>query len=232
MKRTTSNAVSALALTLTLALAGCSAGGDETTEPTAPVSDEATSPAPETTPEDAATAAETTEAETTDAAGTEASAPGSTAAKGELLNVPYTKSEGDHPVAVIATTVTTIEEAPAADLAELLKTYPEVKGQKMYYIQAEMTKVSATESLEFGGMTPDFDAVDKDKNRLQTVHLEGWENCLGTNFTTEFDEGQKLTTCFATLVPEGDPAPAGAAWNDTDNPDYVTSQGTGLYWVD
>jgi hypothetical protein len=227
MKRTTSSAVSALALTLALALAGCSAGGDETTEPTTPVSEEPTSPAPETTPEDAATAAETTEA-----AGTEASAPGSTVAKGELLNVPYTKSEGKTPVGVIATTVTTIEEAPAADLAELLKTNPELKGQKMYYIQAEMTKVSGTESLEFGGMTPDFDAIDKDKNTLQTVHLEGWENCPGTNFTTEFDAGEKLTTCVATLVPENDPAPAGAAWHDTDNDDYVTSEGTGLYWLD
>ncbi|WP_418275624.1 hypothetical protein ACNHYB_12260 [Isoptericola jiangsuensis] len=201
---------------------GCS--GDEPAEDTA-----TEAPAEETAEaEPSEEATEETAEEEAAAPSGDVAAPGDTAGLGEWLSLPFEVAGDDGGSAVIDVTVTEIEAAPDADQKALQEEISQLKGMTVYYLWADMKKNSGDE-VAYSSIASEFYAVDENSEQLQNISLIGWDSCPSESFTTEFDEGETLSTCFAAAVPDSQPAPAGGAWNDFE--DYNIYDGNALYWL-
>lgn len=124
----------------------------------------------------------------------------------------------DEKTANFAHKVTSVEKAPASDVDALIAEIPQIKGMDVYYVTVTSNYVDG-DNLEFSSFSTEFSPIDADGNTTQKVSLIGWDNCESNSIPKPGnDPATAILNCYASVVPSGQPAPAGVAWSSYDTP--------------
>ncbi|MBM7831364.1 hypothetical protein JOE59_002069 [Agromyces cerinus] len=186
-----------------LALTGCTSSPADRAVKVTPSAEAEPSEAPEAAPADAAFD------------GGADAAPGSTVPAGTWGNIPYLDYDDNE--SVLSHHLKSVDKAAQADVDTLVAEIPELKGMDVYFANVESRYVSG--DLQPFTQPSDFDVVDANGDRVQSLILVGFDACPSDSFGDEDEvKTQVITNCYAAAVAPGGNVPAGVKWSQYETP--------------
>lgn len=210
------SAATLTAAALTLSLAACGSGTDESVTTPSSATPEASSPS--TTPT-ASSSEASPEGDFTPE--------GAELAVGDSARVPYGVNKGG--TAEVTITVTSIDKGEPADLTPL-NLGDRAAGMTPYYVRMTVEGGTGAEALPYQSFG-DIDGLLGDGSRAGSLIVVGdFAQCDGGSFPKDFAAGASFETCVPFLA-AGDAAVTGAQWQDDYGDGAYQDAQTAVTWT-
>ena len=122
----------------------------------------------------------------------------------------------DDEAAVFAHRVVAIDMASAEDVEYFTSEVPSVAGMQIAYVRVESSFVSG-ENLEYSSFAAEFDPIDADGNRVQSIITVGFATCKTNSIPRPGNDPENvIENCFVAAWPSGGSAAAGLQWDQSD----------------
>lgn len=122
----------------------------------------------------------------------------------------------DDEAAVFAHRVVSIDMASADDVEYFTSEVPSVAGMQIAYVRVESSFVSGA-NLEYSSFSAEFDPIDADGNRVQSIITIGFDTCKTNSIPRPGnDPATVIENCYVAAWPSGGSAAAGLQWDQSD----------------
>ncbi|MBO2458071.1 serine/threonine-protein kinase [Actinomadura violacea] len=149
-------------------------------------------------------------------------APRQTFRIGQTAKVPFANGGNEK----LAITVTSIEKAPASDLAALKAHGKETDGAVLFYARYSAKNLGGGVS-DMGGTTPNMEGVLQDGRTILSDLVFGFSQCSGEAPNGELPVGSSYQACALFLAPSGGTV-TGVEWVQSGTDKYADPNG--VYW--
>lgn len=153
---------------------------------------------------------------------TSLAAPRQTFRIGQTAKVPFANGGNEK----LAITVTSIEKAPAADLAALKAHGKETNGAVLFYARYSAKNLGGGVS-DVGGTATNMEGVLQDGRTILSDLVFGFSQCSGEAPNGELPVGSSYKACALFLAPSGDTV-TGVEWVQGQTDEYADPNG--VYW--